>query len=646
MNWTLKAGELEKTFADWGLANAKIRLVSQGEDSVAFVGPGLAFDADPLLAIGAGIEVWRDREPSDEGFTGGTRVFVGEVTAVPVFGSGREEGQGYQCLGPWQALNELVFQQTWFLAVDPEDPDSSIVGGLQSRATLFQGQNGLKQSLGTQIAEVVAYAVSKGVQIQLASDVVTNFPVTPPFDGVLDATCAEVLKKCLRWAPDAVTWFDYATTPPTLHVARRAQLAAAEVACVGAPLESFNLRARPDLVAPCVVLKYERVHTVDGIAWREIVRDIFPEDADEGQRRALVATIDLEGSSTTRTYASIECRAFAPGARSWWAARYSPMRDERVTLDRFAGWWLEFDDESILMPDGFVIGPAGCAASRVTLEQLQYELVKGQVAPWMLGAGAKVVSATVRAEMDYTFYRGEGLEQSVKKKVTTARVTLTSLPSGTYSTVEAATPAEDVPTGLAQQLYAAAGELHFEGGVTLTDRECPVFALGKALNLTGGRAEWASMRALVQSIDLDIDAGKTQLRFGPPTHLGPDDLIELLRFNRQRRVVLGFSSRASGKSVLGDGGLGEATANHDTSGDDGVLGKTVIAENGVLSGFEDVIGTLLERRIILDPAGLKVDPGNSTAYFTEIEVNHYPDPEGSPILRRMRVLGQPLNAEA
>lgn len=38
-----------------------------------------------------------------------------------------------------------------------------------------------------------------------------------PIDEVRDITCAEVIHKMLRWTPDAVTWFDYSTSPPTFN---------------------------------------------------------------------------------------------------------------------------------------------------------------------------------------------------------------------------------------------------------------------------------------------------------------------------------------------------------------------------------------------------------------------------------------------
>ena len=60
--------------------------------------------------------------------------------------------------------------------------------------------------------------------------------------------------------------------------------------------------------------------------------------------------------------------------------------------------------------------------------------------------------------------------------------------------------------------------------------------LGNALNLTGGRTEWASMAAPVQTVTESVDEGRTEIGFGPPAHLSPQDLVELLRGTRRRRA--------------------------------------------------------------------------------------------------------------
>jgi hypothetical protein len=75
--------------------------------------------------------------------------------------------------------------------------------------------------------------------------------------------------------------------------------------------------------------------------------------------------------------------------------------------------------------------------------------------------------------------------------------------------------------------------------------------MGNALNLSGGRAEWESMAAPVQTVTEDVDAGRTEVGFGPPAHLSPQDLVELLRGTRRRNAS---SSGSGGERTTGTPG--------------------------------------------------------------------------------------------
>ena len=71
----------------------------------------------------------------------------------------------------------------------------------------------------------------------------------PPFTEVRDITCAEVLHKMLRWSPDAVTSFDYTTSPPTFHCDVRANLETQPLALNGGDLiRDLRVNPRYDLL--------------------------------------------------------------------------------------------------------------------------------------------------------------------------------------------------------------------------------------------------------------------------------------------------------------------------------------------------------------------------------------------------------------
>ena len=594
--WTAEINGSEKSFADWGLGRAQRQFVSQGVDRFEFAAPALRFDADPVMAPNAPVTIRKNGVP----------VFRGQVAQVPRFASGAAEGQRYVVANAWAQLEQLVYQQNWYLQVDPEHPSESLVGGLQSRVVLFQGVNGSKVSIGQQIADVVEYAASCGVAIQVAPDLVSNFPVTPPFDEGLDMICSEVIQKALKWAPDAVTWFDYATDPPTFHAARRTQLQAVSVSAVDEPESALEIDPRYDLVAPAVVLKYERINTVDGISWRQIIRDVYPESGSEKVPGTLVATIDLEGGTVSHTSATIVCRPFLPASVDWWKAREATFRDWNVTVSKLS------ENFILTNEDGVEMGPLYPDGS-TEWHGWTYEVVKGQVAPWMLGPGKIAKTIQVQTRCDYQCERTSAVVSQTKSvvhdKPLTARVTVTNLPSGTYTTQDTVIYAEEVPVGIAKQLYDAVGVLHYEGSLTLVGEEVPeIVGLGQLLNLTGARPEWASANALIQQVSDDIDSGTRVVRFGPPGHLGTPDLMELLRFNRQRRVSLGYASRSTGQgSGSGEASLGEVTANHDSgSGSSGVPSILSVAEFGGVDPAQNPELQDIARSIKIDPADLQV----------------------------------------
>lgn len=73
----------------------------------------------------------------------------------------------------------------------------------------------------------------------------------------------------------------------------------------------------------------------------------------------------------------------------------------------------------------------------------------------------------------------------------------------------------------------------------------------------------AAMDAVVQSIDEDVDLGTSRISFGPPQHLGPRDMLELLRVNRFRLRITAAIYSPGGlrvRSLLW--GAGDLVARH------------------------------------------------------------------------------------
>ncbi len=89
---------------------------------------------------------------------------------------------------------------------------------------------------------------------------------------------------------------------------------------------------------------------------------------------------------------------------------------------------------------------------------------------------------------------------------------------------------------LCEQLYTAGQAITWRGEVTFTGPEprCELRP-GLRLNLTGGRAEWETMNALIQRVTHDVLSGRTTVSFEPPDHLAVPDLISVLRLLRGKQ---------------------------------------------------------------------------------------------------------------
>lgn len=86
-----------------------------------------------------------------------------------------------------------------------------------------------------------------------------------------------------------------------------------------------------------------------------------------------------------------------------------------------------------------------------------------------------------------------------------------------------------VPVGLAERYYDAFKVLQYSGQVVLQDADVDLtWRPGNALQISGGLAAWSTMRAQVQEVAHDLVNGTTTVEFGPPDHLGVNDLVELL----------------------------------------------------------------------------------------------------------------------
>ena len=318
-----------------------------------------------------------------------------------------------------------------------------------------------------------------------------------------------------------------------------------------------TIRERPDLQRSGVVLIYTRTNRANEAVWETREIDDYPVSSSPSSPAVLTRTIALAGGVANQTILTqkidvdpitqadlVFTSPVTSGSQftalsTWWKNHAPELRAPGITLKAFRNGTRTKDDGTSYT--------VACAR----------ELVKGAITDWMMdnqGIDAEQQLIAVEVAYEITDPDDATRKENVIKQLS-AIVTATSAQTQTYSFTAATsyTPAEATPTGLARAIYDAISVLVFDGRVQLTERD-PTLPnlLGYTLNLFGGLAAWKTMAAHIQRHEVRLDSGRTLLTFGPPKQLGPDDLVELYRVNRNRQPVTSYMTRATGKSGTSD----------------------------------------------------------------------------------------------
>ncbi len=130
-----------------------------------------------------------------------------------------------------------------------------------------------------------------------------------------------------------------------------------------------------------------------------------------------------------------------------------------------------------------------------------------------------------------------------------------------------------VPGGLATSYYSSTSAMQYEGQLVTQGRDClGNVTVGNAVNLTGGRVAWATMRGVVQQVTEEILTGQTTIDFGPPERLSAEDFVDLMMFVRRKRESTNLQAtmtcRRKGPDINDDGEIPD-TGVEDPPGEPG-----------------------------------------------------------------------------
>ena len=651
MSWQITIAEGEpELFGDIGCSKLKREVRSQAAGTFSFTEkagqmdmPALANNLDPCKVL------WVPPEGEPVVY------FQGRISSIPRLGAPGNEERRYVISDAWLDFERITYQQQWNLITGADEEGVTTVAA-QYRSECLLGIDLYGNALTSDlvIVDAVNWAISRGAAVQLGTILrntgggSTASPV--PIKEVNDLPCSEVIKEMLKLTPDAVTWLDYSTTPPTFNVARRADCTVAPAAFSGV-FEDIELSPRYDLVRSEVLLRYVREDKTDGVPSTAIIIDAAPDGADGLAYDALVSTVRLAGGDATYQKQAVQATPVPAtgtedGAAAWWQSNCPAIA--KLTASRLS---IVADTTS-----GFVNPDQSSANDDYDIADYPRQLVGGTLAPWM---DVKSAQCTWYVAMTYHFpdipdeesaYAAQLFDKSDPGgSVLSVTITGTSASTKTYAQLSSYDQPEPAPVGFAATLYGALSVLHYEGSYSMARGEIdPTSRLGIVLNITGSLQPWDTMNALVQEIVDDLDEGRTTWKVGPPGHLSVQDLMAQLNYTRHRETGRHINERTTGRpgdtpevdgpalsagppnsnppvnlftgypfvdyvDVLddedGDGETWSALVGYGK--DDSIAGPDAIDHSGPLESFELSVGN--DGSAWLDPSGDAIDAQDSLA---------------------------------
>lgn len=278
-------------------------------------------DTLPLSAdwvYGDEITIYRD----------GVQWFVGTIDAETRSSTESDHVVGWTIAGPWQALEELIYYQSYGTTKsDGAATPASVVTFIErGDVTLMQrfvtGTNTVTAiKTGEQISDLLEFAapltgtaaIFQSAPHDDASPTILQ-GIDVDFIKARDETVANLIRKLVYWHPRATSRFDYTTSPPTLYIE---EINVGATTAIDVDLNAsgddveISYTPNPELTVPFVKIGYKTTNTVDidgqSATYEDVIFDEYPADSTlaasgsfvANQRRGLRATVDLAGASAS-----------------------------------------------------------------------------------------------------------------------------------------------------------------------------------------------------------------------------------------------------------------------------------------------------------------------------------------------------------
>ena len=514
MPWTLQHASTTQSLAAWGLSNVTLSSTNHSVGVMTASLPG-----DMLASV-----PWVYRDPVI--LRRGSDVVWRGVTLPPTrSGSGAEESVVMRFADPAWWFDQAIYSQEAWDAVEEAAVETSRVALF---ASIEAGVGWEPMSVGAQIAAIIAHcdAVHGGGKMQLGTITGDGFAVTPVPVRENNVTHGAALKAALRWVPDAASFWDHSTSPPSLHFVQRADATAREYALVNDVTVEQEVTSKVDQQVRGVRIVYQYTDPLGNTA------TIVDQAGETSGAGILAATVDLDHGGAT-----------APDFTPAQTLKYEVQTE--VIDPGSAAWWFKYGNTGAATEADISVGDGEGGFPVGRLSGFSRVFISGSVPKFI--EGSRIAPGEVRGYLTIrrTDTGADGVTiETRERRYVRVLLTTTSLLDGEHTILLApssGSPAVNggfalsifVPGDLAASLLASYGPAQYEGMISTVESECGQAArCGDVVNITGGLAEWATMKAQVQAVEWHLDSGSTRLTLGAAEHLAPQDFVELMGVSR------------------------------------------------------------------------------------------------------------------